>query len=97
MTISKERIESAAEDHADSFYAVEQRKMSSHIGHLWLARKRGFEAGVSFASENCKEREKVLVDALQWYADDEYNGHNADGGTARAVLKALGKRMKMDF
>ena len=30
-----------------------------------------------------------LVQTLKWYADEEYNGYNANGGAARAMLEKL--------
>jgi len=34
-----------------------------------------------------RARVAKLEQALQWYAEDEYNGHNANGACARAALK----------
>ena len=38
-------------------------------------------------NERLRARVTKLEQALQWYAEDEYNGHNATGACARAALK----------
>ena len=38
-------------------------------------------------NERLRARVAKLEQALQWYAEDEYNGHNATGACARAALK----------
>ena len=37
--------------------------------------------------EELRARVAVLEAALRWYAEDEYNGHNAHGACARAALQ----------
>jgi hypothetical protein len=39
-------------------------------------------------AERLRARVKVLEAALRHYADDDYNGHNANGSCARAALEA---------
>jgi hypothetical protein len=38
--------------------------------------------------ERLRARVEVLETALRHYAEDEYNGYNADGACARAALEA---------
>jgi hypothetical protein len=37
--------------------------------------------------ERLRARVEVLEEALRYYADDAYNGHNTNGSCARAALK----------
>jgi hypothetical protein len=39
-------------------------------------------------SERLRARVEVLETALRHYADDAYNGHNANGSCARVALEA---------
>jgi predicted Fe-S protein YdhL (DUF1289 family) len=53
---------------------------------MWSSSSDRQEAAAEI--ERLRARVEVLETALRHYAEDEYNGYNADGACARAALEA---------